>query len=76
MLQTTTQPTTDHQTTTAAHRIRSVEIIGGFMDGVRLNLADGLTCLIGGRGTGKTTVLELVRYAAKLGLIDMDLWTN
>ncbi len=33
------------------------------MDGVALDLSDGLNCLIGARGTGKTTVLELVRYA-------------
>lgn len=47
----------------AAHRIRSISVIGGFLDGIRLELADGLNCFIGGRGTGKTTVLELVRFA-------------
>jgi ABC-type lipoprotein export system ATPase subunit len=45
------------------HRIRSIRITGGFLDGVAFDLADGLNCLIGARGTGKTTVLELVRYA-------------
>ena len=46
-----------------SHRIRSVSVIGGFLDGLRLELADGLNCFIGGRGTGKTTVLEFVRFA-------------
>lgn len=46
-----------------AHRIRSVSVIGGFLDGARLDFADGLNCIIGGRGTGKTTILEFVRYA-------------
>lgn len=50
-------------TGTSGHRLRSVRITGGFMDGVALDLSDGLNCLIGARGTGKTTVLELVRYA-------------
>ncbi len=46
-----------------SHRLKSVAIHGGFLDGVRLDLTAGLNCLIGGRGTGKTTALELVRYA-------------
>lgn len=50
-------------TGTSSHRLRAVRITGGFMDGVTLDLAEGLNCLIGARGTGKTTILELVRYA-------------
>jgi DNA repair ATPase RecN len=46
-----------------SHRIRSVSIKGGFLDGIHLEFADGLNCLIGGRGTGKTTILEFIRYA-------------
>lgn len=46
-----------------SHRLRSLSIIGGFLDGERFDLADGLNCVIGARGTGKTTVLEFVRYA-------------
>ncbi|MGE0443560.1 MAG: AAA family ATPase, partial [Gemmatimonadales bacterium] len=46
-----------------SHRLRSLEIIGGFLDGQRFDLADGLNCIIGARGTGKTTVVEFVRYA-------------
>jgi len=52
---------------TAHHRILSLEVTGGFLQGVKLEFADGLNCIIGGRGTGKTTVLEFIRYA--LGLV-------
>jgi DNA repair ATPase RecN len=45
------------------HRIRSIRVIGGFLDGVTFELSQGLNCIIGARGTGKTTVLELVRFA-------------
>lgn len=44
------------------HRILSLSINGGFLDGARLEFSDGLNCIIGGRGTGKTTVLEFIRY--------------
>jgi len=47
----------------SSHRIRSVSVIGGFLDGVKLEFADGLNCIIGGRGTGKTTILEFIRFA-------------
>jgi hypothetical protein len=40
------------------HRIRSLTFKGGFLDGSRLAFDDGLNCIIGGRGTGETTVIE------------------
>ena len=46
-----------------SHRIRSISVNGGFLDGTRLELSEGLNCIIGARGTGKTTVLEFVRFA-------------
>ncbi|MEX0718159.1 MAG: AAA family ATPase [Planctomycetaceae bacterium] len=46
-----------------SHRIRSVSVVGGFLDGLKLELAPGLNCFIGGRGTGKTTIIELIRFA-------------
>ncbi len=55
------------------HTILSLEVTGGFLKGAKLELVDGLNCIIGGRGTGKTTVLELIRYA--LGLMP-DLRTS
>jgi len=45
------------------HVITSISFHGGFLDGQRFEAADGLNCVIGARGTGKTTVLEFVRYA-------------
>jgi ABC-type lipoprotein export system ATPase subunit len=45
------------------HRIRSLEVSGGFLQGLKLDFDDRLNCIIGGRGTGKTTVLEALRYA-------------
>ncbi len=54
------------ETTSAAgrahHKIRSLAVSAGFLEGARLDFADGLNCIIGGRGTGKTTVLEFMRY--------------
>lgn len=44
------------------HRILSLSVAGGFLDGTRLEFSDGLNCIIGGRGTGKTTALEFIRY--------------
>lgn len=44
-------------------RVRSVRVVGGFLDGLEMEFADELNCLIGARGTGKNTMLELVRYA-------------
>ena len=47
----------------SSHRIVSVSIIGGFLDGLRFEFLPGLNCFIGARGSGKTTVVELIRYA-------------
>src|SRR5438874_1285880 len=47
----------------AFHLIRGLQVKGGFLDGVRVAFDDELNCVIGGRGTGKTTVLELLRWA-------------
>ena len=43
--------------------IRRVQVTGGFLEGALFDFPQGLSCLIGGRGTGKSTLLELVRYA-------------
>jgi len=45
------------------HKIRSIEVTGGFLQDLKLDFHDSLNCVIGGRGTGKTTVLEAIRYA-------------
>ncbi len=43
-------------------RIRSLEVEGGFLDGLTLRFNDDMTALIGGRGAGKSAVLETLRY--------------
>src|SRR5882672_10519055 len=49
------------------HVVLSLDVTGGFLAGAELEFADGLNCLIGGRGTGKTTALEFLRFG--LGLM-------
>lgn len=39
-----------------------LEVAGGFFDGLDLRFSRGLNVLIGARGTGKTSVIELLRY--------------
>lgn len=51
----------------AHHVVSSLRVTGGFLGGAVLEFADGLNCLIGGRGTGKTTALEFLRFG--LGLM-------
>lgn len=43
-------------------RLKRLEVEGGFLNGVDLQFADGLNVLIGARGSGKTSVIELLRY--------------
>ncbi|MFQ5788173.1 MAG: hypothetical protein ACE5H1_09360, partial [Thermodesulfobacteriota bacterium] len=35
---------------------------GGFLDGINLHFNDNLNCVIGGKGTGKSTIIETLRY--------------
>lgn len=42
--------------------IESIRIEGGTLDGFRQSLSPGLNVLIGGRGTGKSSVIELIRF--------------
>lgn len=44
-------------------RLCSVSWAGGFLDGLKIPIGPELTALIGGRGTGKSTVIESIRYA-------------
>lgn len=51
-------------------RITRVTVEGGFHGGLDLTLAPGLNAIIGGRGTGKSALIEIIRYG--LGLDDPD----
>lgn len=46
--------------------IRSVHWEGGFLDGVSLRFNDSLNVFIGGRGSGKSTVIESLRHVLDL----------
>ena len=43
--------------------IERVQVDEGFLDGLDLELVPGLNVIIGARGTGKTSLLELIRFA-------------
>lgn len=47
-------------------RIKSVSWVGGYFDGVTVPISSDLTALIGGRGAGKSTVIESIRYALEI----------
>jgi ABC-type uncharacterized transport system ATPase subunit len=59
--------TTQSQKQTAHHGVLSLRVTDGFLAGAEMVFADGLNCLIGGRGAGKTTALEFLRFG--LGLM-------
>lgn len=44
-------------------KILSLTVVGGLLDGTCIEFVADLNCIIGPRGTGKTTVLELIRWA-------------
>ena len=50
--------------------VRSIRFEGGMLDGKRFDFSDQLNCLIGIRGSGKSAVLEALRYALELPLDD------
>lgn len=43
-------------------RIESIRFVGGFLDGIDIEYSEHLNALIGGRGTGKSTLIESIRY--------------
>ncbi|MGX9347777.1 TrlF family AAA-like ATPase [Microbacterium sp. KNMS] len=52
--------------TEARPTLKEISWTGGFLDGVTIPLSTDLTTLIGGRGTGKSTAIESLRFV--LGL--------
>ncbi len=53
-------------------RIESLKVTGGYLDGVQIEFSEHLNAVIGGRGTGKSTLLECIRYALQLKPIGKD----
>ncbi|HXM55655.1 MAG TPA: AAA family ATPase, partial [Candidatus Dormibacteraeota bacterium] len=48
-------------------RLTHVGVDGGFHDGLTLDLGPGLNAVIGGKGTGKSTLIEILRYVLDAG---------
>lgn len=48
-------------------KIRSVSVTTGFLEACPLDFAEQLTCVIGARGTCKSTAVELLRFAFGIG---------
>jgi DNA repair ATPase RecN len=46
----------------AVPRVLGLQIAGGFLNGSTFHLSDNLNCLIGGRGTGKSTAIQSIAY--------------
>ncbi|NYT60764.1 AAA family ATPase [Alcaligenaceae bacterium] len=47
-------------------KILQMSITGGYLDGMSIVLSDHLNTIIGGRGTGKSTLLECLRYVLNI----------
>ncbi|MFM8332318.1 MAG: TrlF family AAA-like ATPase [Candidatus Methylumidiphilus sp.] len=47
-------------------RIESLKVTGGYLDEVHIEFSEHLNAVIGGRGTGKSTLLECIRYCLQL----------
>ncbi len=46
-----------------ASAIERMNFVGGYLDGVDIEISEHLNAVIGGRGTGKSTLLECIRFA-------------
>jgi hypothetical protein len=51
--------------------IERLQITEGFLDGLDITFRPGLNVLVGARGVGKTSVLELIRYVLRIPHVDL-----
>lgn len=49
--------------------VERLQVEDGFLDGLDLQFEPGLNVIIGARGTGKTSVIELLRYCLNAGAL-------
>lgn len=61
--------------------IEGVEFQGGFLDGAAIRFSPNLTCIIGGRGSGKSTAFESICLVGgvdidEVTVIDSDVWPD
>lgn len=52
--------------------LRRIEVVGGFLHDLDIEFVPGLNVIIGPRGAGKTSVLELLRYAFAVHAITQE----
>lgn len=64
----------------AIPRILGVHIDGGFLSGEVVQFNSNLNCIIGGRGTGKSTAIEAVRclvgHESGSNVVDSEVWPD
>ncbi len=60
--------------------VKGIRMSGGFLDGQCIHFGSNLNCIIGGRGTGKSTTFEAIRcltgYPSESTVIDSDVWPD
>jgi len=64
----------------AVPTVLGIHLDGGFLDGQTVHFSPNLNCIIGGRGTGKSTMFEAVRCLSGIEsnnpVIDSDIWPS
>jgi AAA domain len=66
----------------AVPSIQGIHFSGGFLDNQAIHFSPNLTCIIGGRGSGKSTAFEGVRLVSGnsspevVPVIDSDVWAD
>lgn len=63
----------------AVPQVVGARLVGGFLDKQTIHFSSNLNCIIGGRGTGKSTLFHIIRclcdYPGKPGsMVDTDVW--
>ncbi|MGZ9709407.1 TrlF family AAA-like ATPase [Glaciimonas sp. GNP009] len=60
--------------------VLGVAFSGGFLDGQAIHLSRNLNCIIGGRGSGKSTTFEAIRCLVgshtEAEMVDSEVWPN
>ncbi len=58
--------------------IKSISLEGGLLDNIKIDLSPNLTCIIGSRGAGKSTMLEALRETtgnkSNAKVVDSEVW--
>jgi ABC-type cobalamin/Fe3+-siderophores transport system ATPase subunit len=61
-------------------QIAGIKLDGGFLNGQEIHFSPNLNCIIGGRGTGKSTTFEVVKCLSGLysdnKVVDSEIWPS